>query len=105
MTKDALANVSDKKFSIGGTSRHNGRTTFRFANGEVEDRVTTLKRFGHTAIKLSELPKEMTKVQAIGFLTQENGIRAVLPTRSPDKRRKSPIQIAGEQMGYNKKAA
>lgn len=90
--------ISTKKFSIAGTSNFNGVKTFRFANGDLDARVTALKHFGHTMIHLEELPKKMTKVQAIAHLVTANGTRAILPTRSPDKRRKSPIQLMGEEL-------
>lgn len=96
-----MQNISQKKYTIAGTSVVNGIKTFRFANGDMDTRVSTLKHFGHTAIKLAELPKPMTKVQAIAHLTKQ-GTRAILPTRSADKRRKSPIQLAGEELAGKK---
>lgn len=88
-----MSTVSTKQFTIAGTSRHNGRTTYRFATGDVTARVTALKRGGHTAIKLNELKKPMTKSQAIAFMAA-SGTKALLPTRSPDPKYKSPILIA-----------
>lgn len=96
--------ISTKKFSIAGTSNFNGTKTFRFANGDLDARVTALKHFGHTNIHLEELPRKMTKVQAIAHLISNNGTRAILPTRSPDKRRKSPIQLMGEELAGHPKA-
>lgn len=91
--------ISTKKFSIAGTSVLNGVKTFRFANGDLDSRVATLRHFGHANIKLEELPQPMTKVQAIAHMTRKGTSgRAILPTRSPDKRKKSPIQLLGEEL-------
>jgi hypothetical protein len=96
--------ISNKKFTIAGTSNFEGVRTFRFANGDLDARANTLRHNGHTAVKLAELPKAMTKVEAIAFLTKK-GTRAILPTRSPDKKRKSPIQLMGEAMGRGEKVS
>jgi len=92
-----MPTVSTKKYTIAGTSNKDGRKTYRFANGDIESRVSTLKRFEHSAIKLQELPKPMTKTQAIAFL-HNAGIKAVLPTRSPNLKHKSPIVAAAMEL-------
>ena len=82
--------MTDKTYTIAGSTNFDGRKTFRFANGKMNVRRNMLKFKGHTAIKLLELPRPMNKVQAIAFLKSE-GVKAVLPTRSANKRRNSPI--------------
>ena len=67
-----------KKFTIAGTSIHNGELTYRFASGLPSVRIKTLERTGHTGINLRELPKPMTKEEAVLFL-QKTGISAILP--------------------------
>jgi len=85
--------VSNKKFTLTGTP-HFGRLTYRFDNGTIDSRTSTLKRFGHTGIKLQSLQKPMTKTQAIAHLVKEGSPKAVLPTRSPNLKHMSPIVAA-----------
>ena len=56
----------DKLFTVAGYSTLNGETKARFATSM--DRVKVLARNGHTDIKLQELPKAMTKAEALAFL-------------------------------------
>jgi len=56
----------DKLFTVAGYSTLNGETKARFATSM--DRVKVLARNGHTDIKLQELPKAMTKDEAVAFL-------------------------------------
>jgi hypothetical protein len=77
-----------------------GARTFRFANGKLNVRVNMLKFKGHRAIKLQELPKPMTKVDAMVFLTEKEGVKAKLPTRSDKRGYVSPVQaLANEKLG------
>lgn len=62
-----------KLFTIAGTSTLKGVSTFRFATGLMKNRIWVLRHNGHTDIELYELPKPMTKEDAIVFL-QSNGI-------------------------------
>lgn len=96
--------ISTKTYTIAGTSILDGTRTFRFANGKLNVRVNMLKFKGHRAIKLQELPKPMTKVDAMVFLTEKEGVKAKLPTRSDKRGYVSPVQeLANEKLG--KKAA
>ena len=88
--------MTDKTFTIAGTTIFNNKRTFRFANGKLNLRRNMLKHFGHRAIKLVELPKPMNKVQAMAFL-QKQGITAALPTRSKSGK-KSELVIAAEKL-------
>ena len=56
-----------KLFTVAGTSNLNGAVKFRFAN-DLKGRVAILKRNGHTDINLMELPRAMSKEDAIAFL-------------------------------------
>jgi len=93
-----MTTVSNKKYTIAGTSRKSGRLTYRFANGDADARIATLKRFGHTGIKLQSLQKAMTKTQAIAHLVNEGSQKAVLPTRSPNLKHKSLIVAAAMEL-------
>lgn len=87
----------DKTFTIAGTTILDGVKGFRFANGKMNLRVNMLKHKGHDKINLVELPKAMTKVQAVAFLTAQ-GVKAVVPTRAADKKHKPAVQLAAEKM-------
>ena len=87
---------SEKTYTIAGTSRApDGIRTYRFANGKLNVRRNMLKHFEHTAIKLLETPKPMTKTQAMAWLMGQ-GIKATLPTRAANKKKKSPILLQAE---------
>jgi hypothetical protein len=70
--------MSDKLFTIAGTSTLNGVNTYRFATGKATTRAGVLKRNGHTDIDLRDLPDPMSKEDAVLFLTKA-GVTAVLP--------------------------
>jgi len=91
--------ISDKTYTISGTSRdpETNIRTYRFANSKLNVRVNMLKHFKHTAIKLIELPKAMTKTQAMAWLIGQ-GIHAKLPTRAVNKQKKSPILLKAEML-------
>lgn len=57
----------EKLFTVAGTSNLNGAVKFRFAN-DFKSRVKVLERNGHTDIMLFELPRAMTKAEAIAHL-------------------------------------
>lgn len=89
----------DKTFTIAGTSVVDGVKTFRFANGKLNIRVNMLRHCGHDDINLVELPKAMTKVQAMAWLlTNVRGTKgAVIPTRSADKTAKNNLVLEAER--------
>lgn len=88
--------MTDKTFTIAGTSIVNNKRTYRFTNGKMNLRRNMLKHCGHRAIKLYELPEPMDKVHAIAWLNKQ-GIRASLPTRSKSNK-KSQLVIAAEAL-------
>lgn len=55
----------DKTFTIVGISTQGKITKFRVANGDLAARVKVLERGGHTDIKLVELDRPMSKIDAI----------------------------------------
>lgn len=93
-----MSKTETKTYTIAGTTNKDGARTFRFANGKLNVRRNMLKFDGHTAIKLFELPRPMTKVQAMAYLQVEMGTKAKFPTRAKNKRAKSPIQAAAEAL-------
>jgi hypothetical protein len=61
----------DKLFTVAGTATNpNGTTKARFANDLVA-RIKILNKAGCTAINLVELPKAMTKLEALQYLTEQ----------------------------------
>ena len=65
---------NDKLFTVAGTATHKGVTKVRFANDLVA-RIKILNKAGATDINLVELPRAMTKLEALQYL-QEQGITA-----------------------------
>ena len=61
----------EKLFTVAGTATQHGVTKARFANDLVA-RIKILNKNGCTDINLVELPKPMTKLQALQYL-QEQG--------------------------------
>lgn len=56
----------DKVFAVAGVSKLDGAVKVRFAKDM--SRVKVLEKNGHTEVRLMELPKAMTKEQAVAFL-------------------------------------
>ncbi len=55
--------MTDKTYTVAGVSKHKGEFKVRFANDTL--RVKVLEKHEHTDVVLVELPKAMTKVDAI----------------------------------------
>jgi hypothetical protein len=66
-----MAKQDNKTFTVAGTATHNGITKPRFANDLVA-RIKILNKAGCTDINIMELPKPMTKIEALQYL-QEQG--------------------------------
>lgn len=88
--------MTDKTYTIAGTTIFNNKRTFRFANGKLNLRANMLKHTGHRAIKLMLLPEPMDKVHAIAWL-QKQGVTATVPTRSKSNK-KSQLLVAAEKL-------
>lgn len=58
---------NEKLFTVAGTATQNGVTKARFANDLVA-RIKILNKAGCTDINLVELPKPMTKLEALQYL-------------------------------------
>jgi hypothetical protein len=69
--------MSNKLFTVAGTSNLNGANKFRFSTSM--NRVAILQKNGHTDINLVELPSPMSKEDAIQYLTAQ-GIGAAKPS-------------------------
>ena len=66
MTKIISVNTNEKTFTVAGVSDLNGVYKLRVANST--DRVKVLMRNGHEDIRLIELPRPMTKLEAVNYL-------------------------------------
>lgn len=55
----------DKLFAVAGTSKLDGTVKFRVANGTAAARTKVLANNGHSEINLQDLPKSMTKEDAL----------------------------------------
>jgi hypothetical protein len=63
--------MTNKTFSVAGTATNpDGTTKARFANDLVA-RIKILNKAGCTNINLVELPREMTKLEALQYLTEQ----------------------------------
>ncbi len=58
--------MTDKLFTVAGTSKVNGGTKVRFANDMT--RVKVLVKGGHQDIDLIELPRAMSKAEIVSYL-------------------------------------
>jgi hypothetical protein len=67
-----------KLFTVAGTSNLNGIVKFRFANSL--NRVTVLRKCGHTDIKLIELPQAMNKEDATAYVKSQESISTATPS-------------------------
>lgn len=92
-----------KLFTIAGTSTFRGKSTFRFATGNIHTRELVLKRNGHIDIKLQELPRPMTKDDAMAYLQSEEGVQAVMPKTGRGSGVK-PEEIAAQEAIVNERA-
>ena len=89
--------MTDKLFTLAGTSVLKGVKTMRFATGKVNVRTGVLKRNGHTDIALFDLPKPMSKLDAAAWLQDEKDIKdAVLPAGRTTKEAPTTAERAAE---------
>lgn len=63
--------MTDKTYTIVGTSICNGKMKVRWATDMM--RIKVLQRTGHTDIELFELPEAMNKADAVQFMLDQHG--------------------------------
>ena len=73
--------MSEKLFTVAGYSTKDGKTKARFATDMT--RVKTLVKTGHTDIQLQDLPKPMTKEDAIAFIGGKSQVGALTINKGP----------------------
>lgn len=69
--KGNIMSATEKTFTVAGTAKNaDGTVKARFANDLVA-RIKILNKAGCTEINLVELPREMTKLEALQYLTEQ----------------------------------
>jgi hypothetical protein len=69
--KGNIMSATEKTFTVAGTAKNaDGTVKARFANDLVA-RIKILNKAGCTDINLVELPREMTKLEALQYLTEQ----------------------------------
>ena len=72
--------MSDKTWTVVGTSVKKGEKKLRLANGTAEARQKVLEKDGHTEVRLFDLPQPMTQAAAEEWL---RGQGDAVPERKP----------------------
>ena len=65
--------MTDKLYSVVGTSKFNGQMKVRWST-DLVTRFKMLHKGGHTDIELFDLPQELTKQQATEWLAEQDAI-------------------------------
>ena len=77
--------MDEKTFTVAGTSIKKGEKTNRFANGTAEARAKVLEKDNHSEIMLFNLPKPMTKDEALAWLAANSTAVPVDPKAATPK--------------------
>lgn len=88
--------MSDKTYTIAGTSNLNGKVKVRVSNGTIKHRQAVLERCGHTDVQLQELPKAMTRPEAIEFLDSKKSAKTV-KVETPAKEAETETESAADE--------
>lgn len=98
-------------FTVAGTSNRKGEVKVRFAN-DLVSRIKALHRAGHTDVNLVELPKPMTKLEALqhlqslGITEGEAGYAVSAKVAEKTKAAKrGELKVAGASLKPTAKAA
>ena len=65
--------MTNRTYTVVGTSICNGKMKVRWATDMM--RIKVLQRTGHTDIEFFDLPKPMTKVEAVNFMLETHGAK------------------------------
>ena len=60
--------MDKRKFTVAGVATFKGKTKNRFASGKAKARARVLEICGFTNIQLHDLPRPMTKIEAVDYL-------------------------------------
>ena len=96
--------ATEKMFTVAGTATHKGVTKVRFANDLVA-RIKILNKAGCTNINLIELPRAMTKLEALQYLNEQGITQGdagyAVANKLAEKTRvakKGEVKVAGKGM-------
>jgi hypothetical protein len=93
----------DKQFSVAGVSTLNGVVKYRVANSLQREAI--LKKSGHTAITLIELPQAMSKEDAFAFIASHADFQSIKPTETKQPSAKGGVAPKAKTEKTAKKAA
>lgn len=82
----------NKTWTVAGSSVQRGERTLRFANGRAADREKVLLKAGCTEIRLHDLPRPMTKMEATAWLAERGDAAPVVRITAEVKRDARPSQ-------------
>ena len=68
----------DKKWTLAGTALQNGEVSWRFGTNDLDARKRNLERAGFSNVRLVQLPRAMTREEAIEYV-QAEGLLDSLP--------------------------
>jgi hypothetical protein len=91
--------MSDKTYTVAGTSIKKGEKKLRLANGTAAAREAVLIKDGHTEVRLFDLPQPMSADAAARWLEAQGDavpVRAPKPTVEPTPRERTVKRLAGE---------
>lgn len=81
--------MTDRTFTVAGTSVKKGVKSLRVANGTAAAREKVLLKDNHSDVRLFDLPRAMTKTEATAWLEAQGDavpVRAAAPAATPGKR-------------------
>lgn len=89
--------MSDKTWTVVGTSIKRGELRLRLANGSAAAREKVLLKDGHTEVRLFDLPKPMTEMDARAWLeAQGDAVPMRAPKVEPAPRERTVKRLAAE---------
>lgn len=95
----------NKTWTVVGTSVQRGEKTLRFANGTAAEREKVLEKAGCTEIRLHDLPRPMTKVDAAAWLSARGEDTPIVRLAAEVKRDARPSQRAVVETGEERPIA
>lgn len=86
--------MSDKTWTVVGTSVKRGEKKLRLANGTAEARQRVLEKDGHTEVRLFDLPRAMTEVDARAWLEAQGD---AVPQHKPAAKQREVVMTPRER--------
>lgn len=89
--------MTDRTFTVAGTSVKKGVKSLRVANGTAAAREKVLLKDNHTDVRLFDLPRAMTKEEATAWLEAQGDavpVRAAAPVSTGKRGRPAKAKVA-----------